>query len=118
GSGWRAAAASAFRAEARFQATRLPAVMTSVANRTADPVNPRVFMEKRLRIRGDLLQCGKGSSLLRPVLDVWVTHRSTCRMSAPCFKTVTTAPPWREHGSGGHRLWFSKWSAVRKSSPE
>src|SRR6185295_10748997 len=55
GSGWLAAAASAFRAEACFQATRLPAVRASVPNRTADPTQPRLFMTNGLRIRSDLL---------------------------------------------------------------
>src|SRR6266540_2247841 len=54
GSGWLAAAASAFRAEACFQATRLPAVRASVPNSTADPTQPRLFMTKGLRIRSDL----------------------------------------------------------------
>src|SRR5207249_10303936 len=55
GSGWRAAAASALRAEARFQATRLPAVRAGVANSTADPVKPRLFTKRRLLMGADLL---------------------------------------------------------------
>src|SRR2546430_17199828 len=62
GSGWLAAAASAFRAAACFQATRLLAVITSVPNSTADPVQPRGFIEKRLRIRGDLPLSGKSEA--------------------------------------------------------
>src|SRR5690348_1354373 len=51
GSGWLAAAASAFRTEARFQATRPPAVTASATSRTADPVQPRLLI-RGLRIRG------------------------------------------------------------------
>src|SRR5437763_13052402 len=51
GSGWRAAAASALRTEACFHATRLPAVRASVPNNTADPVQPRFFIRRLLRIR-------------------------------------------------------------------
>src|SRR5690348_5944478 len=61
GSGCRAAAASAFRTEARFQATRPPAVTTSAKSRTADPVQPRLLNTRGLRIRGRLLLFGKES---------------------------------------------------------
>src|SRR5437660_63734 len=87
GSGWLAAAASAFRAAACFQATRLPAVTRSVPNSTADPTQPRLFMRRRLRIRADLLLSDKGEALL-PVLDVGASLNSTSRrsQSRPSFK--------------------------------
>src|SRR5204862_2420248 len=83
GSGWLAAAASAFRAAACFQATRLPAVTRSVPSSTADPTQPRLFMRRRLRIRADLLLSDKGEALC-PVLDVGASLKST-------FQTVSIA---------------------------
>src|SRR5438132_1383483 len=93
GSGWLAAAASALRAEACFQATRLLAVKTSVPNSNADPTQPRLFMTKGLRICRISLCClqkvKRGSATRRlgePQIDmhhpcVLVSGRSQLRDS-------------------------------------
>src|SRR5256885_9245057 len=49
----------------------------------------------------------KRASLLRSVLDVWVTLKSTCRMSAPCFKRVSMHRNGANRGRGP-RLWLNE----------
>src|SRR5437763_15159782 len=60
GSGWRAAAASALRAEACFRATTLPAVTASVPHSTADAAQPPLLISRLLRIRVITLLLAKG----------------------------------------------------------
>src|SRR5712692_2383693 len=83
GSGWCAAAASARRVEARFQATRPPPVMASPSSSTAEPVQPRGFMKPRLRIRVISLFGKGGASYTRYLTFGRARNRHAARYCDP-----------------------------------